>query len=149
MLTEVCNYLKNWFSREDERYIGVICVSDNVFFCNDRRIDIADGQYFRIIGSILSDGVYKYGVATISDEDFDGAVWLMRVPPDVVSLADDIAAWVAKYGGVNSEAMSPFNAESFGGYSYSKSSGSTSSGSLSSGSWQSAYASRLARYRKL
>lgn len=150
MLTEICNYLKNWFSNDDERHIGYIRISDGVFYCNNTKIQIAEGQYFRIIGSLLSDGVYKYGTDELGDEGFTGAVWLMRVPADVISLAAEINAWMAKYGGVDSEANSPFNSESFGGYSYSKSTGGNGADGVStSPAWVAVYGARLARYRRI
>lgn len=144
MLTEICNYLKNWFS--DERYVGYVKISDGTIFCNDKELYIAEGRYFRIIGSMVSDAVYKYG-DELTDEEFIGAVWLMRVPADVIALDEEITAWVAKYGGVDSPALSPYNSESFGGYSYSKSS--ASDGADAPGSWESVFKARLARYRKL
>lgn len=147
MLTEICNYLKNWFS--NEKYIGYIRITDGTFYCNDTKINIADGQYFRVIGTIMSDGVYQYGTDTLSDEGFDGAVWLMRIPSDVIAIASDIAAWMEQYNGVDSQANSPFNSESFGGYSYSKSSGSAENGSNTIPAWAAVYGARLARYRKL
>ena len=58
--------------------------------------------------------------------------------------------WSDKYLGVDSAAMSPFNSESFGGYSYSKSGGSSSSGNVDlSGTWQGAFADRLNNWRKI
>ena len=148
MLTEICNYLKNWFS--NEKYIGYIRITEGAFYCNDAKINIADGQYFRVIGTIMSDGVYQYGTDTLSDEGFDGAVWLMRIPADVIAIASEIDAWMAQYNGVDSQANSPFNSESFGGYSYSKSSGSAENGnSNTTPTWAAVYGARLARYRKL
>ena len=147
MLTEICNYLKNWF--EDKKYIGIIRISSGVLYYKNAQINIAEGQYFRVIGSLLSDGVYKYGTDTLSDEEFNGAIWLMRVPADVIALATQIAAWMAKYGSVDSVSMSPYNSESFGGYSYSKPSGSNSAESENPNSWQAAFKTQLARYRKL
>lgn len=147
MLTEICNYLRNWFC--DERHIGYVRISDGDIYCNDAKLNIADGQYFRIVGSLLSDGVYKYGVDQLGDEGFQGAVWLMRVPSDVIALSEEIAAWVEKYGNLDSEAMSPYSSESFGGYSYSKSVGVSEDGSSDASSWQSVFKARLARYRRL
>ena len=111
-----------------------------------------DGQYYRICGSVFNDGVHKYGDESDSlvDESFDGAVWAMAVPPAVIALDADITAWQEKYGGAESEAMSPFTSESFGGYSYSKSSRSGTSGDdAGAGSWQSAFAGRLNMWRKI
>lgn len=146
MLTEICNYLKNWFS--NEKYIGYIRISDGAFYCNDSKIDIAEGQYFRIIGSLLLDGVYKYGTDILLDEGFNGAIWLMRVPADVISLTAEISAWMEKYGGIDSMSNSPYNSESFGGYSYSKSSGGSSEASTTP-AWAAIYGARLARYRRI
>ena len=53
----------------------------------------------------------------LDDEEFTGAVWALGIPKAVIQLADDIDAWRAKYESVNSQAMSPFQSESFGGYS--------------------------------
>ena len=147
MLTEICNYLKNWFS--DEKYIGYIRISDGYFYCNDNQISIVNNRYIRIIGSVVSDGVYKYGTDTFVDEGFNGAVWLMRVPSDVIALAGEIAEWMAKYGNIDSVAMSPYQSESFGGYSYSKAGTGSNGETASVPAWALVYGGRLARYRKL
>ena len=148
MLTEICNYLKNWFS--NEHYIGAIAITNGIIRCNSKLVEIAEGQYFRVIGSILSDGVYKYGTDTLDDEEFTGAVWLMRVPADVIAIAAEVTEWMEKYGGADSSANSPYNSESFGGYSYSKSSGGSSDGSADlAPAWAKAYGARLSRYKKI
>ena len=86
----------------------------------------------------------------LHDENFSGAVWAMAVPPTAIALSEEIEAWQAKYGSVDSAAMSPFNSESFGGYSYTKSTGgSYSSGSGGNPSWQSVFADKLNRWRKI
>ena len=72
----------------------------------------------------------------------------MAVPKDVRNLITEIEAWVEKYGGVDSANMSPYQSESFGGYSYSKASGGSSS-QASVPTWQSVFADRLGRYKKL
>lgn len=144
MLTELCQELKNWF--DVDRRFGTFVIEDGELSASF----LQAGQYFRIVGSVFNDGVYQYPAAELNDETFDGAVWAMAVPPDVIALADEIEAWCAKYQGADSAAMSPFASESFGGYSYSKGSGGSSSGgSGGSGSWQGAFASRLNLWRKI
>lgn len=148
MITEICNYLKNWFDFDQPKYIGDFKIEDGVISSvKDGDMGIKEGQYFRIIGSVFNDGVYTLS-DELEDEEFTGAVWLMAVPKDVKNLAAEIALWQGKYGGVNSQNMSPFQSESFGGYSYSKGSGSSNSAS-SVPTWQSIYADRLARYKKI
>jgi hypothetical protein len=65
----------------------------------------------------------------------------MAVPPDVVALADEISAWEAKY---REAAESPYQSESFGGYTYTKAD--ASEGGLT---WEKVFRSRLNRWRKL
>lgn len=150
MLTELCQYCRNWFNRKPNgdwypRFVGVFTISNGALITNE----LTEGQYFRIMGSLLNDGVHKYGVDILKDETFEGAVWSMGVPPAVVQLAADIKTWQDKYGGIDSENMSPYQSESFGGYSYSKSGGGTSDGVSGAGTWQAAFAKRLNPWRKV
>ena len=117
---EVCNYLKNWFDRNQPKYYGNVSIINGAL---SETYDLKVGQYFRIVGSTLNDGVYQYPITTLTDETFDGAIWGMALPKPFIALLDDIEAWKTKYASADSAAMSPFNSESFGGYSYSKSSG--------------------------
>lgn len=143
MLTEVCEYLNNYF------WIKKINGKFTITGGSLTSSYLKEGQYFRILGSIFNDGVYKYPATDLTDETFEGQLWSMAVPPTVVALTNDIEQWQQKYGGIDSEAMSPFTSESFGNYSYSKSVSTTASGSTASNSWQSVYANRLNKWRKL
>ena len=139
MLTELCQELRNWF---------VLSKHYDTFEITGGTLTVPflqDGQYFRIKGSVFNDGVYQYGVDELTDEAFTGEIWAMAVPPDVIQLANDISTWQNKYGNL---VASPYQSESFGGYSYSKASGSGSDGD-SGYSWKDAFASSLRRYRKL
>ena len=150
MLTEICQYLHNWFDRDQSKYYGNFIISDGDISFADGDMVLLEGQYFRIVGSLLNDGVYQYPATELKDEQYKGAVWSMAVPPDFISMADEIAAWQNKYGSVDSVSMSPYNSESFGGYSYSKSGGGSSDGGDSgAGTWQGAFANRLSPWRKL
>lgn len=146
MLTELCKEIKNWF--EYAKFFGTFTIENNVITGN---YSLQENQYFRIVGSIFNDGVYKYDEnLQLIDETFNGAIWAMAVPSEVIALADDIKAWSDKYQSIDSFAMSPYNSESFGGYSYSKSSGGSSSGNVDlSGTWQGAFADRLNHWRKI
>ena len=75
-------------------------------------------------------------------------MWALAIPKAVINLAAEIAEWQTKYVAADSAAMSPYQSESFGGYSYSKSAGGSASGASASG-WQSAFANRLNMWRKL
>lgn len=148
---EVCQYLKNWFDRNQLRYIGDITIQNGAL---SETYGLKVGQYFRIVGSTLNDGVYQYPITTLTDETFDGAIWGMSLPKAFIALLDDIEAWKAKFNNLDTQdgkqAMSPFNSESFGGYSYSKSNGGTGDTSKDkSGTWQGVFGVRLAPYRKM
>lgn len=158
MLTEVCQELKNWFDRFQPKWFGTFSIDGSgeiSFSASDNSMSPAfslqDGQYFRVIGSVFNDGVYQYGSDTLREETFKGAIWAMAVPEEVLSLVDEIDGWNQKYGGIDSAAMSPYNSESFGGYSYSKSGGGASAGLASggAGTWQGVFASRLKLWRKV
>lgn len=141
ILSELCQELKNWFCDiENDVHSGTWTIESGVL---PPLSFLQYGQYFRIVGSTFNDGVHQYGGDTLEDETFTGAIWAMRVPPSVIDLAGEIDAWIKK----NGEAVtSPYQSESWGGYSYSLKSGSGESGSLS---WQSVFAGRLNRWRKL
>lgn len=144
-LTELCEELNNWF--ECARFYGQFEISDGRILSLDDSV-LKEGQYFRIIGSVFNDGVHQYGNGfSLVGEVFSGSVWIMAVPQTVIALANDIDAWRAKYEDVDGVNMSPYNSESFGGYSYSKSGG--GSGSGSSGTWQNAFSNRIKKYRRL
>ena len=142
ILTEICDYLNNYFW--DKKINGKFTIADGAINVPA----LKDGQYFRIVGSIFNDGVHIYPATDLTDEEFTGSIWSMAVPSTVITIASDVDEWQTKYGNVNSEAMSPFNSESFAGYSYSKS----GSGNANSGSnigWQDVFGGRLNKYRKL
>lgn len=151
-INEVCAYLNNWFDKDDEcrtlpSLKGVFTISDGIF-ADERLSDILiDGQYFRIQNSVLNDGVYQYPVSNLADETFTGKITPMRIPSDFLNIVDEIEKWLEKYGGVESVANSPFNSESFAGYSYNKS---TDGGTASNMPlWWSSFGGRLSRWRKL
>lgn len=149
MLDEVCAYLNNWFPT-GMYHAEFVITYGMIRFHDGSELPLQTGQYFRIIGSVFNDGVYKYdSELKLTDEVFDGTVWAMAVPPALIALIGEIEAWCAKYAATDSEAMSPYNSESFGGYSYSKSAGGSEANGSGSPSWKSAYASRLARWRRL
>lgn len=146
MLTELCQELRNWFDRGHDKWIGDVRISSNAVYVNDAEISLINGQYFRIIGSLLNDGVYKYP-ATLKDETFTGAVWSMGIPPSVVELSERISQWITDNKAIID---SPYTSESFGGYSYSKGGpGSSSSSSGNPADWRSHFSDDLNRWRKL
>lgn len=144
MSTEIFQYLRNWF--EKTKYFGKFIISDgDITFEDGSALPLVTDQYFRIVGSVLNDGAHKFGDSDLEDEEFNGAVWSMAVPPAVASLIAEILEWSE----ANSEAInSPYQSESFGGYSYSFKSG-NSGGTADGATWQSQFAARLSPWRKI
>lgn len=139
MLEQVLDYIHNYFVRDV--YKGRYVISNGNLVLGVLQV----GQYFRIRGSVFNDGIYKYPAHELNDETFVGEVWAMAVPPAVIALCADIEQWAAKYG----EAMnSPYNSESFGGYSYTKKTSSGQSANDAS-DWRSVFKSRLDNWRKI
>lgn len=146
MLTEICQYLRNWFVRE--KILGWFSIENGVLLASDgTALPLLSGQYFRVIGSVFNDGVHQNGDPLTDEPEFKGSVWLMAVPPDFLALVSDIADWIEN----NSAALnSPYSSESFGNYSYSlRGSGSTNGTDSGGVSWQSQFSSRLAPWRKI
>lgn len=133
MLTELCEHLHNWFCVDT--HAGHYAISEGSITLPF----LVTGQHFRIVGSVLNDGVYRYPAHALTDETFDGVIWAMAVPPSVIALDADIDAWRKTHP------ESPYQSESFGGYSYSRA---TDAGG-NPASWQAAFRARLNPWRKL
>ena len=148
MLSEVCAYLRNYFDKGQPKTYGEITIENGTLSTD---CSLKPNQYFRIIDSTFNDGVYKNDSnLQLVNETFNGAVWAMACPPDFISIVGEISEYQTKYGAVDSPTMSPFNSESFGGYSYSKQNGGSSDTSKDkSGTWQGAFGARLAKWRKI
>lgn len=132
IIDEICASLHNYFA---------VDIVPGEYTVNDGEITLpflAAGQFFRVVGSVFCDGVYRCGDKLPADETFDGAIWAMAIPPAFEAVAAEIEEWKQK----NAEVInSPYQSESFGGYSYTKGS--------DSASWQGVFAKRLNRWRKL
>ena len=142
MLDELCAEIRNYFVQsESDKHAGTSTINGGTF---SPPLDfLKAGQYFRVVGSALNDGVYKNdGCGVLTDEEFEGAVWAMSVPPAVVALADRIKA----YTDSDAAKPTPFVSESFGGYSYSK--GQNAAGAANN-SWQAVFADELRKWRRI
>lgn len=136
MLEAVLQDLNNWFLVPDGIHTGEFTVQDGGITLPFLQM----GQYFRVVGSVLNDGLHKYPAKDMTGETFDGAVWALAVPKAVVALADEIAAWNEKNG-----VPGPYASESFGGYSYSRATN-ASGGAVG---WQDVFRSRLNAWRRI
>lgn len=140
MIEQICAFIHNFFY--GDRYSGTFRIVNGALVVPG----LIDGQWYRICGSRLNDGVYRYGVDELEDETFTGTVWDMRPPKSFLKLVEEIEAWNDKYSDVMN---SPYSSESFGGYSYSKAQGFASAGGGMLSSWQTVFGTRLKEWRKI
>ena len=138
MLEQVLMNIRNWFPVKGGIYSGTFTIKDGGITLPF----LADGQYFRICGSVFNDGLHQYNVLDLVDETFNGTIWALAIPKAVIDLAFEIEEWQKK----NGEAASGiYQSESFGGYQYSKQTASDG-GQLTV--W-SVFRKRLNQWRKL
>ena len=139
MLEQVLMNIRNWFIVDGGVHPGTFTIEEGGIALPF----LANGQYFRIKGSIFNDGLYQYPATNLVDEEFSGAIWALAIPPAVIDLADEIQKWQDK----NREVVaSPYKSESFGGYSYSKATDAETGGTIT---WQSVFKKQLNIWRKI
>ena len=139
MLEQVLMNIRRWFPVEGGIYSGTFTIKDGGITLPF----LADGQYFRICGSVFNDGLHQYNVLDLTDETFTGTIWALAIPKAVIELADEIQKWQEKNGEAS---VSPYQSESFGGYSYSKATDAETGGAVT---WQSAFKQQLSAWRKI
>ena len=139
MLEQVLMNIRRWFPVEGGIHSGTFTIKDGGITLPF----LADGQYFRICGSVFNDGLHQYNVLDLTDETFTGTIWALAIPKSVIELADEIQKWHEKNGEAS---VSPYQSESFGGYSYSKA---TDAGTGGAVTWQSAFKRQLSAWRKI
>lgn len=141
MLEQILDHIHNYFVKDVHRGEYKIAANTiNLPF-------LVDGQYFKIVGSIFNDGLHEYPAFNLHDETFEGEIWALAIPNAVINLSREVDDWIEKYG---EQAASPYQSESFGGYSYSKKSGSNQlSNQNAAFGWQDVFRSRLNHWRKI
>lgn len=106
------------------------------------------GQYVRIEGSTLNDGVYKVIFVdgqnitleslTMRDEEFEGIISSLAIPSDLISLKAKIETYESE------NKPSAIVSESFGNYSYSLATNANGQALT----WQEVFSNELKPYRK-
>ena len=139
MLEQVLTHLRNWFLVPGGIHEGTYTIEDGGITLPF----LANGQYFRICGSVFNDGLHQYPASDLKAETFYGSVLALAVPQAVIELASEIEEWQKKNGDAS---VSPYQSESFGGYSYSKATDAETGGAVT---WQSAFKKQLSAWRKI
>lgn len=137
MLEHVLRHLRNWFVREV--YTGTFTIQGGSLTLPA----LVEGQYVRILGSAVNDGVHQHRQEELANETFTGEVWALSIPQSFLSLVAEIEAWEKKNGALSA---GPYQSESFAGYSYTKATDSVTGGAVT---WESVFRNRLNPWRKL
>ena len=145
LLEDVLSHIHNWFVRDTITVRG--CEIDGGALPSSVTADLLTGQWYRIRGSVLNDGLHLNPDTQLADETFDGYIDSLAIPRPLLRVVEDIATWQTAYG---SASDGPYASESFEGYSYtlkSDTGANSASGSLSG--WRLAYRDRLNPWRKI
>lgn len=142
MLENILKYLNNHFYAWQE--VGGFIINDNKIKV---KANYVQGQYIRITGSILNNGVYQIKnvegemieLEGLTNEIFEGCIFGLAIPKDLLKLAEVIEEYEKENKKNN------VISESFGGYSYTKAT--DKSGNIAS--WESVYFNALCKYRRI
>lgn len=134
MLFEVMKHIRNFFPAEEGK-LSEYVIEDGAVV----GLQLLQGQYFLIEGSILNDGVYQFPVSDLKDETFKGIITPLAIPQSFIDLVEEISLYAA------SNQPSAFTSESFGGYSYTRVTG--RNGNVLG--WADVFATRLNAWRKI
>lgn len=141
-LKAICDYIHNYFEKDIVE--GEFTITGGLLDTN--KVNILENQYYMIKGSIFNDGIYKHTSTDLTDETFKGTIITMAVPKDVLDVLKRATEWEQENAKV---LQSPYQSESFGGYSYSKGASNNKDGSTGQFSWRDVFGSELKAYRKI
>lgn len=139
MLETVLNYLHNWFLIPGAARAGTFIIVSGKLKADF----LADGQYYRIEGSIHNNGLHRYPYdeeINMLDETFSGAIFPMAVPRSVIALSEKIAEWC------KANPATDKISESFDGYSYTKAAAGASG---TENGWQAVFRGELRAWKKV
>lgn len=146
MIEDVCAHLHNYFEEDEDT--GERLIYSGTYTIQNGTITLPflmPGQYFRVFGSKMNNGVHLYPDYDMIDETFDGTIWEMRVPKAFLSMVDEIEDWVDKYGEIM---RNPYQSEDvIGVFRYTKMTSGKISGDFIA-TWQNAYKDKLNQWRK-
>lgn len=145
MLEDVLWHIHNWFERGAIEVRG--CAIEGGSLPALISSKLLEGQWYRISGSYLNDGLHQHPDTSMSDETFDGELTLLAIPKPLLRVVEEIQEWQE----ANGKAVDgPYASESFGGYSYTlKSSATSQNGSGGLTGWREAFRDRLNAFRKI
>ena len=147
MIEQICGHIHNYF--ETDPVTGQRLIYPGTYSITNGQINLpfmVDGEYFRVFGSRVNDGVYQYPAYGLTDETFNGVIWEMRPPRAFLTLVDEIVDWMDKYGDIM---KNPYQSEDvIGVFRNTKMTSGKVTGDYIA-TWQSVYKDQLNEWRKL
>lgn len=114
MIDRICGFIHNYFTSSADKHVGTFTIEGGGISLPF----LIHGQYFRIVGSTLNDGIYQYPADGLSAETFTGAIWAMKVPVALIRIAQEAEELEAQAG---NSVNGPYTSENvIGAYSYTK-----------------------------
>lgn len=157
MLNEVLEYLNNYFYKytlgvRNYSFTRDVTFTTNTLTASDFSDTFVAGEYINIEGTRLNDGVYKVSAIDGTTITIDSTVDFTIVAEAEVEttltkcyIPKDLVALIAEVKTYNTNVTDGIASEKQGERSVTYSTGSEGSAS----GWQSAFASRLSKYKKL
>ena len=143
MINRICAFIHNYFTAEDDIHKGTYTIQNG----SVELPFLVHGQFFRVVGSALNDGIYIYPAYGLADETFEGEIWAMKVPKPVRDIASEAETTETKYADALN---SPYTSESvIGVYSNTKAAGASGGGDGWLFGKDGIYGQRLNQWRKL
>lgn len=162
-LEKVLSHIHNWFPVGSEQVSD--CEISNGSLPASVSGAMLDGQWYRIQGSILNDGLHRHQPSypqgqssDLVDETFSGTITLLAIPKALLGIAEEIQTWIddrkaARAYLSQTASKGAYQSESFGGYTYAirgdLASNSASGGSGGLSGWQAEFAGDLSPWRKM
>lgn len=148
ILEDVLWHIHNWFVRDSMTVSG--CEISEGALPASVTSSLMPTQWYRITGSVLNDGLHQHPADDLTDETFDGTIDTLVIPRPLLRVVEEIADWIDDYDeGMRKAMRSPYQSESFDGYSYTnKAASASNSGSGGLTGWQAEFAARLNPWRK-
>ena len=146
MLERVLTHIHNFFDH------GSFYLSDCTIEGGrlPRSVTLPEGVWYRIEGSLLNDGLHRHVAPDLNDETFAGTVTVCAVPNALLDIVEEIQEWVDANAEARAKAAStPYQSESFDGYSYNLRGDLSGSTGHELTGWQSAFATELNAWRKM
>ena len=92
MVSKIMKYCNNYFAVPGAQKTGTFTITEGALTLPF----VTKGQFFRVVGSLFNDGVYKYSDALeLVDETFTGTIYPLAPPPDFLDLCRMIAEYQA------------------------------------------------------